>query len=517
MKTKNFLMAAALTLVWLNPVAEGPIVQMWTWVISGAALAGWCICQSWKVWRLSLLFAAGLTLSIGLLQYFDLAAGFWPWLAEAPPGQMLGNLRQRNQFASLMAIGFLSLFAMLASQQSGNVKSGAFNVLDASTTSREITDSKKMMLGPRPLILVMACCMLALLGLGSAMSGSRTGLLQWISVAGLVLVWRVRCREVQISLLCAAVGSYGLGILVTPSLSNLLEHGNAGLLGRLGDANAFSRLVLWRNVVELISQEPLLGHGWRSLAYAHYSAVFADGRFLEILDNAHNLPLHLAVELGLPVAVAFCGLVAWLIWKNKPWNETQPDRQMAWGILLVIGIHSMLEYPLWYGPFFMTTVLCIGILCADLWKKWLVAGSKSREFAIILGVRSLGVALLAFTAFVAFDYHRVSQIYLQPEERSSWYADDALGAAKKSVLFKSHAKFAELVITPLSRETAPRVLELSSELVHWSPEPRVIEALIESAVMMGVDDVAAFHLQRYRVAYPKAYADWKARMGQQPS
>ncbi|NJS35335.1 MAG: hypothetical protein HC765_01110 [Brachymonas sp.] len=160
---------------------------------------------------------------------------------------------------------------------------------------------------------------------------------------------------------------------------------------------------------------------------------------------------------------------------------------------------------------FLTALLCVGILCGDLWRNWLMAGTKSARNAITLGARGLGVALLAFTAFAAFDYHRVSQIYLQPEDRSSWYKADALGAAQRSVLFKSHAKFAELVITPLSSATAPRVFELSSELIFWSPEPRVIEKLIESSVMLGADDVAAFHLKRYARAYPVAYAQWKAR------
>jgi O-antigen polymerase len=181
---------------------------------------------------------------------------------------------------------------------------------------------------------------------------------------------------------------------------------------------------------------------------------------------------------------------------------------LAWGILMVIGIHSMVEYPLWYGPFFMTTLICIGILCGDLWRNWLLAGTDSARRAINLGVKAFALLLLAATTFAAFDYHRVSQIYLQPEQRSSWYADDPLGAAKKSVLFQSHAKFAELQITPLSKATAARVLELSSELVHWSPEPRIIENLIESATMMGLDELATFHLQRYKVAYPAAYARW---------
>ena len=123
----------------------------------------------------------------------------------------------------------------------------------------------------------------------------------------------------------------------------------------------------------------------------------------------------------------------------------------------------------------------------------------------------MAALLLVGTAFVAFDYHRVSQIYIAPEERSSWYAADPLAAAKRSVLFQSQAKFAELQITQLSKETAPRVLQLSSELIGWSPEPRIIEKLIESSVMMGLDDLAMFHLKRYRIAYPNAHAAWAAR------
>jgi hypothetical protein len=171
----------------------------------------------------------------------------------------------------------------------------------------------------------------------------------------------------------------------------------------------------------------------------------------------------------------------------------------------------MVEYPLWYGPFFMTTLICIGILCADLWRNWLLALTESTRNAIFLGVRGFALLLLTCTAFAAFDYHRVSQIYLQPQERSSWYAADPLGAAMKSVLFQNHAKFAQLQITPLTRENAPQILRLSSELVLWQPEPRVIEKLIESAVMMQLDDLAGFHLKRYKVAYPQAYALWARR------
>jgi Virulence factor membrane-bound polymerase, C-terminal/O-Antigen ligase len=259
-------------------------------------------------------------------------------------------------------------------------------------------------------------------------------------------------------------------------------------------------------VLELIAQKPWLGWGWRELAYAHYSTSFTH-RFAELLDNAHNLPLHLAVELGVPFAVLFCGAVLWWIVKAAPWRETDATRQLAWGVLMLIGVHSMVEYPLWYGPFLMTLGLCIGLLQRPVdipnrpVAQWNIAQAATKFVAF---------ALLAFAAYAGYDYHRVSQIYLSPESRSALYSGDAMGAAQQSVLFQRQAQFAELVVTSVTPATAPRVLQLALDLIHFSPEPRVIEALIESATMLHFDDVAMFHLARYKEMYPKDYAAWSA-------
>jgi O-antigen ligase len=504
---KVFFAAAALSLPWLIGAAPGPVAQMGAWAAAVAALAvvmvvmvlaGQACGRSARAWPLSLALAAVASCVVALIQYAGWAHFFSPWVAQAQPGEMLGNLRQRNQLASLMALGFLALMALML------------------LWTRWVRQASWTAQAGRRGALVWLCGLAALLAGCSALSGSRTGLLQWLAVLGLGWVWQRQADAASGAawrwLLGAAAAGYVLGMLGAPLLADALGHANAGLLGRADDANALSRVALWSNVLELIAREPLLGHGWRSLAYLHYSSEFSGERFMEMLDNAHNLPLHLAVELGLPVALGFCAFVGWLVCQAKPWAETRPDRQLAWGALLVIGIHSLLEYPLWYGPFFMTASISVAILCADTWRKWLAGVTLFKQSAIHLGVKALALLLLATTMFLAFDYHRVSQIYLQADERSSWYAADPLGAAKQSVFFQNHAKFAELQITPLSRESAPRILELSSELVQWSPEPRIIEKLIESSVMLGLDDVAAFHLTCFARAYPVAHAAWKSRV-----
>jgi O-antigen ligase len=493
---KYWLAVALLVAPWLIGASPGPVDQLGAWLATCTVLAVLLLSQSVRFWRESLIVAAVISWCMALIQFSGFDAGLAPWVTESAGGEMVANLRQRNLFSTLMVIGALALWFGRSRSSLG------LNIIKPPGAQEYFKSRWLQYTGRSVLIVVFA--------FASALSGSRTGLLQWLALLALAMSWRQIWATNMSWVSCSGMIGYGTGTLFGPLLAQMAGHTNVGLLGRVPASDEQSRLALWSNILELVAREPFLGHGWRSLAYMHYSTEFSGPRFMELLDNAHNLPLHLAVELGLPVALAFCGLVIWLIWKNKPWAETRADRQLAWGMLMVIGIHSMVEYPLWYGPFFMTALLAVGILCADVWRDWLLGQTQRARAAIVLGVRGFAVLLLAGTAFAAFDYHRVSQIYLQPDERSPWYEADALGAAQKSTLFQSHAKFAELVITPLSRETAPRVLQLSSEMVQWSPEPRVIEKLIESAVMMEAYDIALFHWRRYREAYPQAYANWKA-------
>ena len=199
-----------------------------------------------------------------------------------------------------------------------------------------------------------------------------------------------------------------------------------GLFARLlaGDELCSSRLVLWSNVLHLIVQKPWLGWGWGELDFAHFMTLYNGPRVCDILDNAHNLPLHLAVELGVPVALLVCGGFAWWVLRQKPWAERDAARQMAWAVIALILLHSMLEYPLWYGPFQIAFVLCLLILwrrpTSVIYTRSNAANTSNMPVtqvniaqAAIISIASV-VALTAIV-YAAWDYHRVSQIYLQPE------------------------------------------------------------------------------------------------------
>lgn len=428
---------------------------------------------------LSLLLAALLSAAMALLQYAGLAAALAPWVWPVGPGEGFANLRQRNQFGSLSAMGLACLLGWLA------------------TRTR---------LQPPALPTTVAAAAMALLAAGNAVSQSRTGLLAWLAVAA-AAAWfcaRQRRRGLGLAVVAAAVP------LALASAMLLACQGSGrvcGAVARLADAGQDSRIMLWRNVLQLIAERPWTGWGWGELDFAHFITLFPDGRFAEKLGNAHNLPLHLAVELGVPAAMLLCLVPLVLVWRSQPWRERDAWRAVAWAVLGVIGLHSLLEYPLWYGPFQVTALLC----AAHLWRTRAGPPGSARGHS---GGRALDGAALAIGLMVvalSLDYWRVSQPFLAPAQRSAWLPGDPLQQARRSWWYRAHADFATLALTPLDTANAAELHALALRLLHHSPEPLVIDKLLDSSRLLGRPQDLAFYASRYQAAYPQPYAAWRAR------
>ncbi|WP_422831443.1 PglL family O-oligosaccharyltransferase [Variovorax sp. HJSM1_2] len=420
---------------------------------------------------------------LALVQYYGAASAFAPWVNYTKEGEAFANLRQRNQFSTLTNIGLAALLWW---------------------TSQLKPVARQVNLHRVWLVLAV------LLALGNAVSSSRTGLVQWAMLAVLAVLWG-GWRSVAVRRVLAVYAvTYVLALWVLPWSIGLEPFSN-GAWARLkaGDSLCASRMTLWRNVLYLIEQRPWTGWGWGELDFAHFSTPYPGPRFCDILDNAHNLPLHLAVELGVPVAVAVCGLLVLLVWRARPWAEKDATRQMAWAVLALIGLHSLLEYPLWYGPFQIAVGLSVLLLCQKR-PGLLDVDYRPKRHSLKLLQASVAALLIAICAYVGWDYHRISQIYLPPERRAEAYRDDTLVKASASWLFRDQVRFAELTTTTLTPQNAEHQYSLATELLHFSPEPKVVEILIESAVQLQRWDEVRIRLAQFHAAFPKEHADWAA-------
>ena len=443
-----------------------PLLMSWACMgllmVFGQQISTLDIARAWA-------WAALLSSLLGLVQYFGAADVLSPWLhVPAELGEASANLRQRNQLATLMGIGILAVLWWRA------------NGLNT----------------PH------ALWMLALLALGNAATASRTGLLHMLLIPGLVAYWSYRSRfkaqhqSPQLAFWALAV--YLLGNWTLPWLLSVFSGQDmVDAITRMGhNEGCGSRRVLWSNVLHLIGQKPWLGWGWDELKYAHYITSYAGGpenRFCDILGNAHNLPLHLAVTLGIPITATLGLLVLLLIVWGQPWQSRLPRHQLAWSVLAVIGLHSLLEFPLWYGPFQMAVLLC-GVLFIPT-----VEGFKAPEFPTL---RLIGWAVLLAVGLLGADYSRARQIYIPAAERWAFWGPHPLVAARSSWFFGNAATFAQLTMTDVTPQNAPWVLATSLEMLHTSPEPKVIEQLIKSAHLLGRHDLADLHRARWLQVFP---------------
>ncbi|MDO4768836.1 MAG: Wzy polymerase domain-containing protein [Brachymonas sp.] len=451
------------------------------------------------------LLAGLLNALIGLLQYRQHTAWLGQWVNHAPVGQVYGNLRQRNQLATLLCMALWALWYLW--QQGG-----------LSRTMQWLAGRVPQWLGT----LLAWLLMLPLAGV-LALTLSRTGLVQLGLSVALLAFWAWRKPRADQKLVSRWQGMVWLaGVLVVYlAVTYVLPHlyGGVDMLARLEGTDSracISRKVLWGNVLQLIHQKPWWGWGWGELDYAHYHANYQGLRFCSLLDHAHNLPLHLAVELGVPAAVLICGLAAWWVLRQRPWAETNPARQLVWGVLALIGLHSLLEYPLWYAHFQQAFGLALGVLWATQPVAVAAGGAVTavRPHAVPIhaakrwqGVLALG--LLAGMAYAGFDFVRVTQLYMAADDRVWPFRQNTRQQAERSVLYRNAVQFATVSTDPVTPEKAEHQLTQARRLMHYSPESRVVIRIIECLQVLGRQAEADAEIAHFQQVYPKEYARWR--------
>ncbi len=481
-------LTALLALPWLWPFAPGPSPNFWPWAIAwGCALLAAVMAPARldlpagiRVACRALIAAAFVNVLLGLLQYFKMEGPLEPWVVTGTIDRIShGNVRQPNQFATLMALAWFAL-AHLSVGKGGS-----------RTPRRQVVDVG----------------LAFVFGQGIMLAASRTGVLELIAMGVATLLWGWRSGAFKallglwFAMLCGyAVSKVGLPLLADPFAVVI-------------DPACVSRLVIWPNMWQLVMERPWLGWGWDGVPHAMYVTTFSN-RFCETLDHAHNLPLQAAVTMGLPIAAVLTVATAWFVWKTWP-----PGRHhgfgathAACGMLGMVLLHSMLEHPLWYGTFQVVTLACVVVL----WRmRATAAGSGSWAVGVHASVaalwghrRVLACAGLLTLAAAGWDHWRVGQLFERPEDRHPAFQVDALQKVGGSVFFGDLFDVATLSAMPDTPATAPERLRLAELALRHFPAPMLIQYTIAAAHLAKREDRVRFHRERYALAFPRMYALW---------
>jgi O-antigen ligase len=380
------------------------------------------------------LLAAGFaSVAISLVQVFapDWANG--DVIARSGiPGRAVGNLRQPNHLASLM--------------------------MWAAVAAVFITERRGWRPALAPLLFAFVFTVV--------LSASRTGFIGIAMLAIWGVVDRKLSRSARFTLLATPLM---LGVSWWLMAQWSAESGHAfGAASRLSEgAGSPSRLAILRDAWALTLANPWLGVGWGEFNFAWSLTPFPT-RPVAFFDHTHNLPSQLAVELGLPWAGLVLALLGWALWQAwrgvaRADGDDAPLRRAALMIVLTIGLHSLLEYPLWYAYFLLPACFALG-LALPVDESAAAAGRGPWPV--------LGGLLIAGSAFALWDYHRIVVIYAPSADATP--LDQRIATGQHSLLFGHQADYAAATSLPpgpgalaAAQRTAFNLVD-ARLLMHWS-------------------------------------------------
>ena len=408
-------------------------------------------CWAWVV-------AGALNVFVALVQVFapDLPDGNWIAISSIP-GRAVGNLRQPNHLSSLLLWSCIAVIALL--------------------------DLRR--LSQRAAAVTMAALVFAVV-----LTASRTGLVSVLLLALWGLADRRLSRPAR-GLLLAAPLVYAISWWAMAQWAAASAH-NFGGTARLAETDiSGSRFAIWKNTLSLIQANPWTGVGFGEFNIAWALTPFP-GRPTAFFDHTHNLPLQLAVELGLPLAALVMGLLLWalargalLAWRAE--GDASTAQRCAVMMVLMIGLHSLLEYPLWYAYFLLPTAWAFGFV---------LRGQTALHEAQPKAKRPLlswaGWALLAGTVFAVWDYSRVAAIF--SAEPGAPPLAQRIATGQKSVFFAHHADYAAVT----SGEPAANPAHAFDRTTHYLLDTRLMVAWAKSLAARGQADAARTIAARLR-------------------
>ncbi|WCM93048.1 Wzy polymerase domain-containing protein [Acidovorax sp. NCPPB 2350] len=376
------LVLACCVLVWVQYAAG--LVEAWgvAWTSSlylmglaltllmGAALERWRPAQC-----ADFLFMAALAGALGslLIQFqqwlhIDPGSAFWLFI-PAPPDRFHANLGQPNQLASLLCLGVL---ACAWFHQRGRLAGGvAWMLAVLLAVGLALAESRTTWL-----VVLLSLIMLALFRKRLAITrGVMFGAFTW---AGMFATFLVALPYVNIWL------GWATRLRPVRSISNLEL-----------------RLDVWAHLWEAVLSRPWFGFGWMQTSFAQFTPNPYDMVTAGTHRHAHNLLMDLLVFVGIPLGLVLCAaLVMWAIRALR--CIKQPGH--LWMLLFVaaLGVHAMLEYPLYYAYFLLPCGLMVGALNEAL--RFRPVGQTGRlPVAGLMGLAGVGLVIMIH------DYVRIEE------------------------------------------------------------------------------------------------------------
>jgi O-antigen ligase len=424
-----------------------------------------------------LVTAGIINICITVLQFVMLTGGNIPWL---PNLSGYGAISQANNFANFCALATASLIYLYArgyfSLSFFSLLLLCFVVMLSASGSRSVW-----------LYLTAFTVLISIVHVNLVKHGQETDRTRGAWRAGLTLL--------PLFILIQLVIYY----LIPNDLANLPTE---RLVNSVNEHSTSLRLKFWHDSLRIFLLHPWLGVGIEKLRISTFLLVDSPTTLAskQVFEHAHNLFLNLLAEMGIgAVLIAVVGLWSWI--KSFNWNKLNMEAWWLVSLLTVLGIHSMLEYPLWYAFFLGITSILLGVgdenfITINLSKFSRKIAQSSLFLVFILGLASLSTMLIANVKLENWWYKVVNE---------NIYDKALLDWARENSLLTPYAdSMHAATIGNIDEHNISKTILLYQSDMDFMPIDRVSYQLALLLKLDGQNENAIKQLNRSLIAFPES-------------
>lgn len=418
----------------------------------------------------------------GLVQYLGVAGGLATVIAFKQGATVYGNVAQANHFATHLALGAIAL-TYLYSRKQVSVPT-AFILLTFFAYIVTLSGSRSV------LVYATALCALSLAGFYTQRDNPNFRLLSGSSYFLVALIgsqWIVPWLNPWLALQLADIS-----LNIDPfAYSSALERVSSVPLGME------LRTSEWEKAWLMFKHAPILGVGignYGSFSFIYQSLPeFADVSKPSLFSHSHNIFAQVLAETGIAgLSILVVMLAAWV--KQFKENWLSPHAWYISATLLVLFVHSNLEYPLWYSYFLGMAAFLLALgETRTISVKFSPRLGQATTLAVLLLVASILISTLSGYRKIA----DLSDPFIEQQERIN-----LLLTYGNNPILMPYTDLILLAMLPTSKDSIEEKLAISTRAFRRNPDFYKVYKQTTLLALNGQKEDARALLSQSARAYP---------------
>lgn len=430
---------------------------------------------------------------VGLAQHFDVHGLLAPVVEMKQGTSIHGNINQRNHFATQITLAGFSLVYLHATNRANRVFTAAILILFALVLSLSSSRAAAAY--------IIAGFLLSLLSYRAARTSVHYSLLKgsglFLAVFLLIQFFLPFLND-WLKLILSAMGFDVNGL---EALAALQRNATEGIDIRTSE---------WHKAWLMFLESPIWGvgishFGWLSFNYQALPEFSALPKGV-VFNHSHNLIMQVLAELGIAGLLLLLFMaITWFRQILPHWKN--PSYWLIFTLLIVLLLHSNIEFPLWYSFFLGLAAVLLGL------------GTEKPlnvQFTPKLGQLTAGATLFLSGAILIITFrgfqdigHVNDLVFATTPQRAS----ATLYAISKNPLLTPFAEAAMAQHGAPKKDALDQQLVATTRIMQYRPSPIAVNRQIIYLALAGKSAEASSLMKKAFIVYPSDFpkfsCDWK--------